>query len=89
LADGDRNLPRPSHSPCSPLYIRNIRTFLQHEIGEFAKQLLDSDAYFHARQIGADAAMDTEIKCGVAVLGPIEHDPIRAGNSAGSRLAAP
>jgi hypothetical protein len=21
--------------------------------------------------------MDTEIKCGVAVLGPIEHDPIR------------
>ena len=70
----DRYLPRPPHGSCRPF---DDRAGAQNEIGKLAKPFLKRDADFHARQVRADAAMNTKTERCMPILGPINDDPIR------------
>src|SRR5665213_3489717 len=71
LSEQHRKLARSAHGALRP---GDPSGGVEPEIRYSLQPFLDSDRHFHAREVGADAAMDAEAERSVAVFLAVDHD---------------
>src|SRR3954451_24132226 len=74
LSKQHRKLARPTHRSFRP---PDLTGWVQPEIRDALQPFLDCHGHFHASEIGADATVNAQAKCGMAVLLAIDHDLVR------------
>src|SRR3954447_18810194 len=71
LSKQHRKLSRSAHCAFRP---GDLTSRVQFEIRNALQPFLDCNGHLHAREIGADAAVNPEAECRMAILLAIDHD---------------